>query len=204
VELHRPESDAPLQRGWQQTHPDASPEARALRNGDVDVVFHKGSRGLELAAAIGAKIVFDVGRHPDPKVRINNGSPRTLTVDAGLLDENLDLAARLVREVLFAGRWAEQHPLQAIRYIARETSSSEAAVELAYGKDVGQHLQTDLEPTSIDALEDFKDFLLERGFLPRDFDVRSWIDPRPLALARERLGAAPERRANGAAAAFAL
>ncbi|HKO90265.1 MAG TPA: ABC transporter substrate-binding protein, partial [Polyangiaceae bacterium] len=161
------------QRGWRDiSELTQSPEAVALLEGKVDAIFHKGSRGLELADAIGAEVVYDVGHHPDPKVRINNGSPRTLTVDAKLLDENLDLAVRLLERVLLAGQWAADHPREAVAYVAKETHSSEAAVERAYGQNVGEHLRTDLEASSIDALSDFKDFLYAWKFLPNDFDVR--------------------------------
>jgi len=176
-----------------------SPEAQALLRGDVDAIFHKGSRGLELADAIGAVTVFDVGAHPDPKVRVNNGSPRTLTVDAGLIERDLPLVVRLVKRVILAGRWAEEHPGEAVAYVARETRSSEPAVRRAYGDDVNRHLRTDLEESSIVALGDFTNFLHQWKFIPNAFDVRAWIDPRPLQLAQAELatearGGKPERR----------
>ena len=194
IELVREGDDTP-RRGWSQGQgkPEESREAQALLNGEVDVIFHKGSRGREVARAIGSSVVFDVGRHPDPKVRVNNSSPRTLTVDAQFLDNHFDLAVRLVKRVLLAGRWAEDHRSEAVAYVARETGSSEAAVADAYGDDVGSHLQTDLEESSIIALSDFKDFLYQWKFLPNDFDVRGWIDPRPLARAREELSQSKPR-----------
>jgi ABC-type nitrate/sulfonate/bicarbonate transport system substrate-binding protein len=198
VELVREGDDAP-RRGWSQGQgkPEESREAQALSKGEVDVIFHKGSRGREVARAIGASVIFDVGRHPDPKVRVNNSSPRTLTVDAQFLDNHFDLAVRLVKRVLLAGRWAEDHRSEAVAYVARETGSSEAAVADAYGDDVGSHLQTDLEESSIVALSDFKDFLYQWKFLPNDFDVRGWIDPRPLARAREELTQSKSRGDGG-------
>jgi ABC-type nitrate/sulfonate/bicarbonate transport system substrate-binding protein len=48
-------------------------------------------------------------------------------------------------------------------------------------------LRTDLQESSIVALGDFKDFLFAWGVLPNDFDVRTWIDPRPLAQAEREL-----------------
>jgi ABC-type nitrate/sulfonate/bicarbonate transport system substrate-binding protein len=164
-------------------------EAQALRRGDVDAIFHKGSRGLELADALGARIVYDVGAHPDPKVRVNNGSPRTLTVDAGLLEANLPLVVRLLKRVITAGRWAAEHPREALAYVAQETRSSEEAVVRAYGNDVNHHLRTDLEESSIVALDDFTRFLHEWKFIPNAVDVRGWIDPRPLLLAQQELTA---------------
>jgi ABC-type nitrate/sulfonate/bicarbonate transport system substrate-binding protein len=162
-------------------------EARALLRGDVDVIFHKGSRGLELADVLGARIVYDVGAHPDPKVRVNNGSPRTLTVDAGLLETNLPLVVRLVKRVIKAGQWAAEHPKETLAYVARETRSQEAAVARAYGRDVHHHLRTDLEESSIVALGDFTRFLHEWKFIPNAVDVRGWIDARPLLLAQQEL-----------------
>jgi ABC-type nitrate/sulfonate/bicarbonate transport system substrate-binding protein len=158
-----------------------SQEAQALLRGEVDAIFHKGSRGLELADAIGATIVFDVG--------VNNGSPRTLTVDAGLIERDIGLVVRLVKRVLLAGRWAAEHPRETLAYVARETRSSEAAVTRAYGSDVNHHLRTDLEESSIVALGDFTDFLHRWKFIPNPLDVRAWIDPRPLELARQELAA---------------
>jgi ABC-type nitrate/sulfonate/bicarbonate transport system substrate-binding protein len=177
-------------------------EARALQRGDVDAIFHKGSRGLELADALDARIVFDVGAHPDPKVRVNNGSPRTLTVDAGLLEVNLPLVVRLVKRVIGAGRWAAEHPREALAYVARETRSSEDAVVRAYGDDVNHHLRTDLDESSIVALDDFTRFLHEWKFIPNAVDVRAWIDPRPLLLAQQELTA--EARVPGRAARRAV
>lgn len=181
-----------------------SVEAKALLRGDVDAIFHKGSRGLELADALGARVLYDVGHHPDPKVRINNGSPRTFTVDAGLIERDLPLVARLVKRVILAGRWAEQHREEATAYVAKETRSSEEAVRRAYGKDVNTHLKTDLDEASIVALGDFTSFLHQWNFIPNNFDVRQWIDPRPLRLALEQLAReeAPNRATAGASASL--
>ncbi len=189
VDLPQAEAPQPGARGWGSgdRDPRKSPEVAALLDGRVDAIFHKGSRGLEIADAIGAEVIFDLGKHSDPKVRVNNGSPRTLTVDAKLLDDNLDLAVRLVERVLLAGQWAADNPRDAVAYVAKETNSTEGAVERAYGKNVGEHLRTDLEESAIEALSDFKDFLFDWGFLKSNFDVRSWIDPRPLALAQKAL-----------------
>ena len=182
-------------RGAERARPlTQSLEAQALLDGEVDAIFHKGSRGLELADALGAKVVFDLGAHPDPNVRVNNGSPRTLTVDEGLIERDSSLVVRLLKRVLLAGRWAAEHPREAVAYVARETRSSEAAVTRAYGSDVNHHLRTDLEESSIVALGDFTDFLHRWQFIPEGVDVRAWIDPRPLAQAVQELGGRGARR----------
>lgn len=156
-------------------------EVLALVRGEVDAIYVKGALGLETTRLIGALIIADLGFHPDPKVRINNGTPRTLTVDAGLIEERPDLVTRFLRRVLDAGDWAAAHPDEAIAYIAREAGSSPDWVRAAYGEHASQRLGTFLSEDAIDALSDFKDFLFAHGFLPTDFDARAWIDPRPLA-----------------------
>jgi 2'-hydroxybiphenyl-2-sulfinate desulfinase len=92
-----------------------------------------------------------------------------------------------LKRVLLAGQWADLHREEAIRYVAKETRSSESAVVRAYGKDVHRHLHTDLAESSVAALGDFTHFLAAWKFIPQDFDVSSWIDPRPLQQALAEL-----------------
>ena len=41
-------------------------------------------------------MVVEFGNHPDPKLRINNGTPRVLTVDDALSQQRPDLVVRLL------------------------------------------------------------------------------------------------------------
>lgn len=59
-------------------------EVEALVRGEVDAIFLKGAEGVVVANLIGAQVVAEFGNHPDPKIRINNGTPRVLTVDDAL------------------------------------------------------------------------------------------------------------------------
>ncbi|AJZ62913.1 NMT1/THI5 like family protein [Paraburkholderia fungorum] len=154
-------------------------EVAALVRGDVDAIFVKGVAGLETVHLIDGHVVIDLGTHPDPLVRIGNGTPRTLTVDQALIDERPDLVSRFVSVVVAAGDWATKHPAETAAYIGRETRSSDEWVRYAYGSDVHRHLETNLSQTSIDGLVAFKDFLFEWGFLEHDFDARAWVEPQP-------------------------
>jgi ABC-type nitrate/sulfonate/bicarbonate transport system substrate-binding protein len=156
-------------------------EVAALVRGDVDAIFVKGVAGLETVHLIDAHVVIDLGAHPDPLVRIGNGTPRTLTVDQALIDERPDLVSRFVSVVVAAGDWATQHAAETVAYIGRETRSSDEWVRYAYGSEVHRHLETNLAQTSMDGLVAFKDFLFEWGFLEHDFDARAWIEPQPYA-----------------------
>jgi ABC-type nitrate/sulfonate/bicarbonate transport system substrate-binding protein len=155
----------------------------ALLRREVDAIYLKGPRGLQLVHQFGLHVVVDLAAHPDPLVRANNCTPRTFTVDQQLLDRRPDLVERFVARVLDAGEWAKHHPEEAVRFIADETSTATAWVKYGHGADVHQHLAIDLSEQSLAALEDLKSFLVQWKYLPADFAVRSWVAPQPFAAA---------------------
>lgn len=159
-------------------------ELVALLRGEVDAIFLKGVHGAQAAHQFGLTTVIDTGAHPDPLVRANNGTPRTLAVDGHLLDHHFDAAVTIVEQVLRAEAWAQGHASDVRRYLARETNSSEYWVSVAYGEDAETRLKTDLAEQSVAGIQNFTDFLHRWGFIPETFDVRDWIDPRPLEAAR--------------------
>jgi ABC-type nitrate/sulfonate/bicarbonate transport system substrate-binding protein len=161
-------------------------ELVGLLRGEVDAIFLKGASGSHAAHQFGLHTVIDTGSHPDPLVRSNNGTPRTLTVDAHLLENHFDAAVRIVDQVLRAEAWAHAHPDETRRFLARESNSSEFWVTQAYGADAHLRLRTDLAESSVLALQDFSDFLLRWNFLPAAVDVSGWIDARPFEAAREQ------------------
>lgn len=165
-------------------------ELVALIRGEVDAIFLKGAHAAAAAQQFGLVTVIDTGIHPDPLIRANNGTPRTLSVDLNLIENHFDAAERIVANVLRAQEWARNHPDETRRFLARETNSSEYYVSLAYGENAHQRLDTDLSEQNINGLQDFSDFLYRWGFLPNPVDVRSWIDERPLQAALSGLKAA--------------
>ncbi|SNR85414.1 ABC-type nitrate/sulfonate/bicarbonate transport system, substrate-binding protein [Methylobacillus rhizosphaerae] len=178
LEIPQPDGDS----GWSSgTRAAYSTELEALKNGKVDVIFTKGARGVEVAEANGLTVIYDVRHHPDPKVRANNGAPRPITVDSELLRKRPDLVIRFLRRIVDAGKWAAAHEAETAAYIAKESGSTTDYVHKAYGHDIHLHQGTSLNPDLIQALEGYKDFLLEWGFINTDFDVNAWIDPAPLA-----------------------
>lgn len=174
-------------RGWS-GRPLYTAELHALVRGEVDAIHVKGSLGHEFAFLAGAHVVVDTGFHPDPAIRVNNGAPRPLTVDAATLERYPHVAAAVLRNVIEAGHWAERHPAETIAYLTRETGSPEQFVRAAYGGDtLHTRLKTDLDERSIAALGGFADFLFARGFIPAPVDVAAWVDRR----AWDALRAAP-------------
>ncbi|MDR2166161.1 MAG: ABC transporter substrate-binding protein [Zoogloeaceae bacterium] len=158
-------------------------ELVGLLRGEVDAIFLKGAIAAEFAHHFDLHTVIDTGTHPDPRIRSNNGTPRTLTVDRHLLDHHFDSATLLVEQVLRAEAWARTHAEETRRFLALETNSSEHWVSIAYGESVHQQIATDLTETAIHALQDFSDFLHRWQFIPAPVDVDAWIDARPLEAA---------------------
>ncbi len=159
-------------------------EVIGLLRGEVDAIFLKGAHGAQVASQFGLVTVIDTGSHPDPLIRSNNGTPRTLAVDGNLIDNHFDVAVSIVEQVLRAETWAEAHPEETRRYLAREVNASEYWVTVAYSENAHKRLRTDLSDQSVNALQHFTDFLHRWKFIPRTFDVRDWIDVRPLEQAR--------------------
>jgi len=162
-------------------------ELVGLIRGEVDAIFLKGSSAAAIANQFGLHIVMDVGSHPEPLIRANNGTPRTLTVDISLLDNHFDSAVRIIDQVVRAEHWAWKNPSDTRRFLARETNSSEYWVTQAYGADAHLRLKTELSSQNIAGLQDFTSFLHRWNFIPNVVDVNAWIDTRPLEQALSQL-----------------
>ncbi|MBC3839863.1 ABC transporter substrate-binding protein [Streptacidiphilus sp. 4-A2] len=167
-------------------------ELAALRDGLVDAVYVKGALAVEAAQRYGAVVGIDLDAAPDRRARVNNGTPRPITVHQGLLDEQPELVARFLAVLLEAADWAREHPAGLARILGAETGAGAVGVAGAYRADTGQNLRLDLSEERLGLLEQQERFLRAHGFLPEPVDVRSWADHRPLARARELLA---ERRA---------
>jgi ABC-type nitrate/sulfonate/bicarbonate transport system substrate-binding protein len=171
-------------------------EVHALARGDVDAVYVKDASGAQAAHLLGAMVIGNIGFHPDPGVRINNCTPRPLTVSQFLLDHHPDIVRGLLAQVVLAGEWACTHREETLTMVARETGWSESWVRYAYGEDVHKGLRLSLASEWIDGLNTFKNFLHAKGFLAGDFGIDEWIDPAPLQDVLEALrhaGTAPGR-----------
>ncbi len=150
----------------------------ALIRGEVDALYLKGPRGLQLVHQLGLHVSVDLGSHPDPQVRSNNCTPRPLTVDDPLLQSRPDLVRRLLARVFDAGRWAGSHSAEAVRFIGLETATADQWVRYGYGPQAHESLRVDLAEQSLAALTSLKDFLVEWQFI-QDFDVQAWVAAEP-------------------------
>lgn len=92
----------------------ASAEIVALIKGDVDAIFLKGAHAAQIAHDFALHTIIDIGSHPDPILRSNNGTPRTLTVDEDFLTQYPEQAQAIVDAVLQAEHGLMPIPMKPI------------------------------------------------------------------------------------------
>jgi len=171
-----------------------SSEIHALTNNQVDAIYVKDVRGAQACHLLGARVIADINRHPDPQIRINNCTPRPLIVNAWLLEHYPHLVDCLVQQVYSAGEWASRHPSETLTLLSREIGWAENWISYAYGDAVHKSLRLDLHQDNIACLSVLKNFMLQHGFINADFNIDDWIDHRPL----ERFLRSNKRRSPGA------
>lgn len=161
----------------------------ALVRGDVDAVYVKGSRSANAAAQAGLRVAVDIDRTTIPAGRVNNGTPRPITVHADLLERRPEIVIGFLAESLRAADWATGNRDGVEKVLARETVSDATGVSAAYGEDYHTRLHPDLSDERVALLDLQKTFLYTHGFLAADFDLRSWVERAPLEQALLRRAA---------------
>lgn len=166
-------------------------EIEALFDGRVDVVFLRQSSGLTLFREHRESLreLVRLTDEPNPLHRINNGTPRPVTVHRSFLDQHRDIVVRYLGALLRAAEWAEANPAGALEALTREDGRSTSEIIAATFPRYATSLRPRLTQDYIDGLAAQKDFLLEWGFLAKDFDIAAWIDHGPLAEAEALLTA---------------
>lgn len=163
-----------------------------LAAGTVDAVYVKGSFGYEEAQMVGGVVGINLDQYPDLSTRVNNGTPRPITVHDRLLAEHPDVVVGFLAQSLRAAAWALDDPDGVQRALQAETwASGTDTIAAAYGTDVHRSLQPTLSQERVRLIGLHKDFLYRHGFLAHDFDIADWVDRGPLEAAAERLANEP-------------
>lgn len=165
--------------------PQWAAELAALKAGDVDAVYLKGAVAVEAAARFGAEVAIELDLLADPTARINNGTPRPITVHQDLLDRHFDVVVRFLAVLLEAVRWAGDHPEERLRILAAETGAGTAGTADAYTLSGTPDLSFDLSSERLARLARQEEFLASQGFLRGRVDVDAWAAHEPLAAAHD-------------------
>jgi ABC-type nitrate/sulfonate/bicarbonate transport system substrate-binding protein len=175
-----------------------------LINGEVDAIYVKGAAAAEAARKLGAIVGIDLDKLPDRRFRVNNGTPRPITVHEDFLENHFDLLVRFLYQTLRAAEWAKTHLTEVHEILQAETRSGSEGVKSAYRDGFHLSLAPDLSRERVELFRQQKDFQLIAGLLDRDFDYDAWLEFRPLEEAHKRLKAEGKRqrpeRTDGAAA----
>ncbi|GAA3791998.1 ABC transporter substrate-binding protein [Amycolatopsis tucumanensis] len=155
--------------------------------GEVDAIYVKGARAAEAAREQGLRVAVDLDAATTRRGRVNNGTPRPITVHADLLENRPELVTGFLAATLRAADWAAGHLDEVRAVLARETFSGPEGVVAAYGDGFHRGLHPDLSDERVELLGVQKQFLYAHGFLAADFDLGSWVAPEPLEQARALL-----------------
>lgn len=157
----------------------------ALRVGDVDAVYVKGARAQDVAHEHNLRTLVNMDATERREDRVNNGTPRPITVHQALLDTHPEVVTDFLVRSLRAADWAAAHPDDARDVLQRETGSAAAGAAAAYSDRVIADLHPRLTADRIALLTRQQQFLLAHGFLDADFDLDAWVAPEPLRRAEQ-------------------
>jgi len=158
-----------------------------LIKGEVDAIYVKGASSVDAARQHGAIVGIDIDKLPERRFRVNNGTPRPITVHEDLIEKHFDLLVRFLYQTLRAAEWAKTNLAGVHEILQGEARASSEGVAAAYRDGFHQTLAPDLSTERVELFRQQKNFQLVHGFLDRDFDYDAWIDQRPLEEARRRL-----------------
>lgn len=155
-------------------------DLRALAEGRIDAVYSQAGRTHELVRDGEYTVVEDFARHPDWTLHVANG-PYTIAVNADFAEQNPEIVVAYLRAAIRAGRWINQHRSAAAEIFTRVTfnHSPQLVEQLLAGLD----LVPNLSARNLAALDIQKQFLVDHGYIQKDFDVRDWADSRYLEKA---------------------
>lgn len=167
-------------------------EVDALLSGKVDAIFLRFARGVRTAKDKRFHQVININDLADPLLRVNNGTPRPVTVDRKFLAEHPDLVVRYLAVLLRTAAWAERNREEVLQLLVSEGGARTAEeVVASHGLDVHHSFTPKLTAEYVTGLEVQKNFLRDHGFLAADFDVQSWIEPEPLRRAQALVAREP-------------
>lgn len=180
-----PRKEAPQRR---------SVELDALDAGLVDAIFLRFARGYRSASDPAYHEVININTLTDPLLRVNNGTPRPVTVDRLYLDRHPEVVARYLAVLLRTSDWASKHHDEVVRLLSLDNGGATPAEVLAsHGANVHHSFRPKLSDDYIAGLETQKNFLRDWGYIQHDFSVADdWVVREPLERALKLVQAQPE------------
>lgn len=199
VDLEAPSYDN--QDGPRKVRDEQRPDVaiEALDNGSVDAIFLRFTRGYRLSQDARYRQLININELSDPLLRVNNGTPRPITVDRQFLQQHPEVVVRYLAVLLRTAEWAASHHDEVVQLLQPEDSNATAAEVIgSHGADVHLSFTPKLSREYIDGLTVQKNFLRDWGYLKADFEVADWIVSGPLEQAQKLIA---DEKANASVAA---
>lgn len=154
-------------------------QMQALLDGRVDAIFAKGGEiaAMQRASGGGLRLLFDLSTSDQLWAKVNNATPRILTVSGSLVRERPELVVRYAQTLLRGAQWAADSANRdaATAALARETGVTAPDIRRYYTPDLHQKLKPELSSRLLGTVEVMKDFLAAHGYIPHNFDTRAWM-----------------------------
>jgi ABC-type nitrate/sulfonate/bicarbonate transport system substrate-binding protein len=161
------------------------PLETALLKGVVDAIYTQGKVTQHLMEATGKiKAIEDLSRYPDWTLQVAN-IPAAITCTNEMAEKHPELAVAFMKGMIRVGRWANEHKRAAAAILDRQTFYLD--VEDTYEGIKHVDMVPNLSPQNLVSVEIGKDFMLSRGYIKKDFDVKKWAAPEFLEAAAKEL-----------------
>ena len=149
-------------------------ELAALESGKVDAVWLKSAAGAAAITSGKFRAVLRLDLAEDPLVRVNNGTPRTLTFHEDFIAEHPQAVTAVLHAVRRAVTSIGDDRQRLWSILSAETGQSAEDAETAFGSFAPANLLPDLTEDRLKALQHQADFLLLKDIIPNRVDVREW------------------------------
>ena len=161
------------------------PLETALLEGKVDAIYTHSKTWQHLQEETGKiAAIEDLSRHPDWRLQANN-EPAVITCSDVMAEQHPELVVTFLKAMIKVGRWANEHKRAAAAILDRQTYYRD--VEDTYQCIKHIDMVPSLSPKNLAQIEIGKDFMLEHGYIKRDFDVHAWAAPEFLEQAAKEL-----------------
>ena len=161
------------------------PSLDQVAGGEADAAYIKGAAAREAALALGLQVVVDIDRLP-VGARVNNGTPRPITVHDALLQRRPEWVMDFLALTLKAAAWAAGNGEKTAEIVGLETGASAEQIKKLYGDRFHAGLAPTLDAERLRLLAIQVDRLQRHGFIDRVFDVDEWAEASLLSVAVER------------------
>lgn len=151
-------------------------ELSALSEGSVDAIYATGAWGERAVIDGAGRYVYDFLADSSAD-RTNIEHPSIITVSGELARNKPELVVEFLRVLIRASKWAREQYNETVEIYAKGSWQDDIEAERrARPAHFHLNLLPQLSDTAISALDAEKEFLLSRGFIQNDFNVRQWVD----------------------------